>query len=188
MNGLNAIVQFHFDDATGKLTPNSTPRAIPRSPEGPRHICFHPDLDVVYSSNEQGSGVTAYNFDSSQGTLSPFQTISTLPSGYDGPNTCSQIQITPSGKFLYAPNRGHDSIACFAVDASDGRLSSVGQVATEAVPRAFSLDPAGHYLLAAGRESGRLATYRINTATGLLEPLHVYPLGRAPMWVLITDL
>ena len=152
MAGLNAILQFDFDDMSGSLTPNSTPRAIPEGPDGPRHICFHPNLEVVYSSNEQGCSVTAYNFDSSQGTLSPYQTIPTLPAGYTERNTCSQIQITPSGKFLYAPNRGHDSIACFEVDEIDGRLTSIGQVATEPVPRAFSLDPAGKYLFAAGRD------------------------------------
>ncbi len=188
MTGLNAILQFDFDDATGTLTPNSTPRAIPQALDGPRHICFNPNLDIVYSSNEQGCSVTAYNFDSSQGTLSPFQTVSTLPEGYTDHNTCSQIQITPSGKFLYAPNRGHNSIACFGVDEFDGRLTSIGQVATEPVPRAFSLDPAGKYLFAAGLESGRLAAYRVNEASGLLEPLRVYPVGQHPMWVLVTEL
>lgn len=188
MTGLNTILQFKFDDASGTLTPNATPRAVTQALDGPRHICFHPNLDIVYSSNEQGCSVTAYNFDSSQGTLSPFQTVSTLPQGYTDRNTCSQIQITPSGKFLYAPNRGHNSIACFGVDKIDGRLTSIGQVATEPVPRAFSLDPTGKYLFAAGQDSGRLAGYRVNEASGLLEPLRVYAVGQEPMWVLITEL
>ena len=185
-NGPNAIFQFRFDERTGHLTPNSTPRATPAEPEGPRHICFHPNLDILYSSNEQGCSVTAYSFDSSQGTLTPFQTVSTLPDGYDGRNTCSQIQISPSGKFLYAPNRGHNSIACFSVDASTGHLTSIGQVLTEPVPRAFSLDPEGNFLFAAGLESGRLASYRIDGNTGELGPLEVYTVGKGPMWVLIA--
>ncbi len=186
--GPNAIFQFKFDEDAGSLTPNSPLKVTPTEPEGPRHLCFHSELDVVYSSNEQGCSVTAYNFDASQGTISPIQTVSTLPADFSGLNSCSQIQITLSGKFLYAPNRGHDSIACFSVEASSGRLTPLGQVPTEAVPRAFSLDPQGNFLYAAGRESGRLASYRVNTSNGMLEPLESYALGNAPMWVLITEL
>jgi 6-phosphogluconolactonase len=183
-NGPNAIFQFKFDQVSGHLTPNSPPRVTPKEPEGPRHICFHPKLDILYSSNEQGSSVTAYSFDRSQGTLTPFQTVSTLPDGYKGKNSCSKIQISPSGEFLYAPNRGHNSIACFSVEASTGRLTSMGQAPSEAIPRAFSLDPEGKFLFAAGLESGRLASYRINAGTGALEPLEVYNVGQGPMWVL----
>jgi len=124
----------------------------------------------------------------SAGTLSAFQTITTLPAGYTERNTCSQIQITPSGQFLYAPNRGHNSIACFAVDGASGRLTALGQVATEAVPSAFSLDPEGHFLFAAGSASNRLAAYRVNSDTGELTPLGTYDIGKRPMWVLITHL
>ena len=151
--GPNAIFQFRFDAASGQLTANTPDRAVPNAREGPRHICFNPNLDVVYSSNEQGCSVTAYHFDPDAGTLTPFQTAPTLPEGYAGRNTCSQIQITPSGRFLYAPNRGHNSVAGFAVDQSDGRLTPLGQIATEPVPRAFSLDTTGNYLYASGLES-----------------------------------
>ncbi len=186
-SGMNAIFQFRFDEATGRLTANSPDRAVPNGPDGPRHLCFHPKANVVYSSDEQGSSVTVYNLDPGRGTLSPFQTVSTLPDGYDGHNSCSQIQMTPSGNFLYAPNRGHNSIAWFAVDEGDGRLTAVGRVATEPIPRAFSLDPSGRFLYAAGLESGRLASYRVDGDTGALEPLEVYPVGAAPIWVLITE-
>src|SRR5262245_46261570 len=121
------------------------------------------------------------------GTLSAFQTISTLPDGYTGRNTCSQIQLTPAGHFLYVPNRGRNSIAGFAV-ASDGRLAALGRVATEAVPSAFSLDPAGQFVYAAGSATGRLATYRIHGETGALTPLETYSVGQRPMWVLTTRL
>ena len=124
--GENAIFQFHFDQLSGRLAPCNPDRATPHAPEGPRHVCFHPNLDVVYSSNEQGCSVTAYHFDRSGGTLHPFQTVPTLPEGYGEHNSCSQIQITPSGRFLYAPNRGHNSIAGFAVDAGDGTLTPLG--------------------------------------------------------------
>ncbi len=186
--GPNAIFQFRFDESTGRLTPNTPDRANPTSPEGPRHVCFNPDLDVVYSSNEQGCSVTAYRFDADTGTLSPFQTVPTLPEDFTERNTCSQIQITPSGRFLYAPNRGHNSVASFAVDADDGSLTAIGRVATEAVPRAFSLDTTGNYLYSSGLETGRLASYRVNQDSGELEPLEVYDIGSEPMWVLIIDL
>ena len=89
---------------------------------------------------------------------------------------------------MYAPNRGHNSIAGFSVDASSGRLTALGHVATEARPSAFSLDPAGHFLFAAGSETDRLASYRVNSDTGALTPLEIYPVGKRPMWVLMTSL
>ena len=186
--GPNAIFQFKFDENTGRLTPNSPLKVEPEEFLGPRHYCFHPNLNIVYFSDEQGCSVTGYNLDSSTGTLSAFQTIPTLPEGFSGRNTCSQIQITPSGKFLYAPNRGHNSIAGFSVDASSGRMMAIGRVSTEAVPSAFSLDPEGNFLFAAGSESGRLASYRINGDTGELTPLETYSGGKRPMGVLITNL
>ena len=186
--GLNAIFQFRFDEASGHLTPNSPDRVVPNAAEGPRHICFNPNLNVVYSSNEQGCSITAYRFDSDAGTLAPFQTVPTLPDDFSDRNSCSQIQITPSGRFLYAPNRGHNSVAGFAVDQGDGSLTPLGRVNTEPIPRAFSLDPTGNYLYAAGLDSGRLASYRVQQDTGALEPMDVYDVGQGPMWVLIFDL
>ena len=186
--GPNAIFQFRFDENTGRLTPNSPLKVEPEEFLGPRHYCFHPNLNVVYFSDEQGCSVTGYHLDTSTGTLSAFQTITTLPEGYSGRNTCSQIQISPSGKFLYAPNRGHNSIAGFSVDASSGRLTAIGRVSTEAVPSAFSLDPEGNFLFAAGSETGRLASYRINAVTGELTPLETYSGGKRPMGVVITNL
>ena len=187
-NGPNEIFQFKFNEGTGRLSPNSPPKVIPEEGAGPRHFCFHPSLDILYFSNEQGCSVTAYNFDSSQGTLAAFQTVSTLPDDYKGENSCAQIQLSPSGRFLYAPNRGHNSIACFSVDPPSGRLTSIGQVPTEPVPRAIRLDPQGSFLFAAGLESGQLASYRIDGDTGALEPLAVYNVGEGPIWVLVANL
>ena len=186
--GPNAIFQFRFDENSGRLTANSPLRVEPEEHLGPRHFCFHPSHDVVYFSNEQGCSVTGYRLDTSTGTLSAFQTISTLPDGYTERNTCSQIQISSSGKFLYVPNRGHNSIAGFSVDTSTGRLTGIGRVSTEAVPAAFSLDPEGNFLFAAGSESGRLASYRINGDTGELTSLETYPVGQRPTGVLVTSL
>ncbi len=186
--GPNLIFQCLFNENTGHLAPNSIPTVHPEAAVGPRHFCFHPSRDIIYFVNEQGSSVTAYNFDPKTGTISAFQTVSTLPENYTEGNTCAQIQITPSGRFLYVSNRGHDSIACFSIEASTGKLTSSGQVPTEAIPRAFALDPEGNFLFAAGLESGKLASYRINAQTGKLTSLEIYPVGKQPMWVLAVSL
>jgi len=183
----NAIFQFEFDENTGHLTPNAVPRVEPEERVGPRHYVFHPHEDRVYCVNEQGCSVTAYRFDSSAGTLEAFQTISTLPEDFAGENSCAQIHIAPSGKSLYASNRGHDSIACFAIDAATGELTAIGQQPTEETPRAFNLDPEGKFLFAAGLGSGRLASYRIDEE-GALQPLEVHDVGQNPMWVLPVEL
>ena len=186
--GPNAIYQFRFDEDTGRLAPNTPPIIKMVEFLGPRHYCFHPSLDVVYFSDEQGCSVSAYSLDTSTGALSAYQTITTLPQGYSGRNTCSQIQISDSGRFLYVPNRGHNSIAGFTVDVSTGNLTPIGHVSTEQVPGAFSLDPEANFVFAAGSESGRLASYQIDGSTGELTPMEIYTVGKRPMWVLITNL
>ena len=187
-NGVNAIFQFLFDEDTGALTPNDPPAVSQDGDLGPRHYCFHPSLEVLYFSNEQGCSVTAYNFDSDAGTLSAFQTISTLPSLWSGRNSCAQIRINPSGTMLFAPNRGHDSIACFLIDQESGRLTRTAIVPSEPVPRALNVDPAGRFLYAAGLDSGKLAAYEINEAWGGIDRIGTYEVGREPMWVLPVSL
>jgi 6-phosphogluconolactonase len=182
--GPNVIMQFRFDAATGRLTANTPLRVEQTDRLGPRHYCFHPSLDVVYFSNEQGCSVSAYRLDRATGALAAAQTISTLPDGYTGRNTCSQIHLTPSGRFLYVGNRGHNSIAGFAVDPATGRLTGIGRASTEAVPSAFGLDPTGHFLFAAGTASNRLASYRIDQETGALTALSTYAAGQRPGAVL----
>ena len=184
--GPNRIYQFRFDEATGSLAANSPLQLEQDDMTGPRHYCFHPSLDVVYFSNEQGCSVSAYQIGPS-GTLSAIQTVSTLPAGVTDRNTCSQIQFSPSGDFLFVPNRGHNSIASFTVDA-EGRLTPAGHAATEAVPSAFSLDPQGKFVFAAGSATGKLAAYSINSQTGGLTPLQTYSVGARPMSVLTTTL
>src|SRR5215813_1232593 len=188
--GPNVILQYRFDAQTGRLAPNTPPRVEQGDLVGPRHYIHHPSLDIVYFSNEQGCSVTAYRLDSANGSLSSMQTISTLPAGHSERTTCSQIHLTPSGRFLYVGNRAPNasSIAAFAVDPASGRLTSVGHAPTEAVPSAFCLDPAGRFLFAAGTASGRLASYRIDDNTGALSPLTVTAIGQRPAAVLATRL
>ena len=187
-NGPNAIFQFKFDENTGHLTPNSPAKVEPQEFLGPRHFCFHPSLDVLYFSNEQDCSVTGYRLDTGNGTLSAFQTITTLPEGYTERNTCSQIQVSASGRFLYAPNRGHDSIACFSIDTATGQLTGNGIVGSEARPNALCLGPQDRFLYSAGQESGRMASFSVNSDSGKLTPLETYPLGNAPVWVSIIEL
>jgi 6-phosphogluconolactonase len=186
--GPNVIMQFRFDSESGRLTANSPLRVEQPELTGPRHYCFHPSLDIAYFSNEQGCSVTAYRADPASGTLAAVQTITTLPIGFTARNTCSQIHLTPAGKFLYVGNRGHNSIAGFAVDPTSGQLTSAGQVATEAVPSAFCLDPEGRFVFAVGTASGRLASYRINGETGALTSLATQAVGQRPASVLATRL
>jgi len=181
--GPNVIYQFKFDQDNGRLTPNTPFKLEPDGFLGPRHYCYHPSLDIVYFSNEQGCSVSSYRLDSALGTLSPLQTISTVPDGFEGRNTCSQIQITSMGNLLYVPNRGHNSMAGFTVDSS-GTLAAVGQVSTEAVPSAFSFDVTNNFLFAAGSASDRLAAYRVDQDTGDITLLDTYETGKRPMEVL----
>ena len=183
----NAIYQFHFDEDTGTLTQNPVGNLNPGAPIGPRHFCFHPSKPILYFSNEQGSSVSAYTLweEEHPGTLIDLQEdLSTLPADFEEDNTCAQIHIDPQGTFLYVSNRGHDSIAGFAVDEESGKLSAIGQQLTEPTPRVFNIDGTGNFLFAGGQGSGRLATYRINRQSGELSPLTTYAVGESPMWVL----
>ena len=110
--------------------------------------------------------------------------LSTLPADFDGDNTCAQIHIDPQGTFLYVSNRGHDSIAEFAIDAESGKLNVVGHRLTEPTPRVFNIDATGTLLFVGGQGSGKLATYRINRESGALAPIGNYTVGESPMWVL----
>lgn len=180
----NVIFQFTFNDKTGELTPNVQPTVLPPNALGPRHFCFNPKSDCLYFDNEQGNSVTAYHFDKSNGTIHPFQTVSTLPSGYTGSNTNAQIHITPSGDYLYVSNRGHNSIAMFAVNPSGGGLSSIGQQPTVEIPRAFNIDQTGRFLYSSGLNNGDLESFKIDKDDGSLTPLENHRVGNQPMWVL----
>ncbi|HEX3885122.1 MAG TPA: beta-propeller fold lactonase family protein [Stellaceae bacterium] len=178
--GPNTIMQFRFDAESGTLAPNAPPRVAQADLVGPRHFCFHPSLDLVYFSNEQGCSVSSYRVNPGNGTLAPLQTISTRPAGFDARNTCSQIHLTPSGRFLYVGNRGHNSIAGFRVAPDTGHLVPAGHAGTEAVPSAFCLDPEGRFLFAGGTATGRLASYRIDGDSEALTPLAVADVGPRP--------
>ena len=188
-NGPNQVWQFHFDEDTGQITPNDPAIVEPEEFLGPRHFCFHPSLDILYFSNEQGCSVSGYRLDTGNGTLALFQTITTLPpEGFAERNTCSQIQITGAGNFLYAPNRGHDSIACYTVNTSTGELTGNGIVASEARPNALCLGPGDRYIYSAGQDSGQMAIFSVNPDSGVLTRSATVPLGSGPCWISIVEL
>ena len=185
----NAIFQYKYDPETGELTPQELAILVPQERLGPRHIRFHPTLDVMYTTDEQGNSITAYPVRKDGRLSSSFQTISTLPEGYDSSNnTTAQLRIHPSGRFLYAPNRGHDSISCFSIDEASGELSLIGRVPGQAHVRGFDIDSQGKFIFAAGVDSGKMSIYRVDQVTGELSEIEIYEVGIEPMWVLVAEL
>jgi 6-phosphogluconolactonase len=180
----NAIFQFKLDATTGKLTDaGKAPGGADKA--GPRHIAFHPTKDLAFTSDESGSSITAYAFDASSG-LKPVQTLSTLPADFQGSNTTAEVKVHPSGKFVWVSNRGHDSLAGFAIDDA-GKLTVIGQTATEKTPRSFDVEPDGKYVFGAGEGSGKLAVFRVEDS-GKLTRLHTYDVGKSLTWVLAVKL
>ncbi len=170
--GADYVAQFLFDDKTGKLTPNATPTVATASGAGPRHIAFHPDGAHAYVISELTSSLTTYGLNAATGTLTPLATVSTLPVGFSGSNTGAEVSVHPTGAFVYASNRGDDSIAVFAVDPAAGTLTLKGHTKTGGTtPRSFALDLAGTLLYAANQGSGTVTPFAVNPATGTLSPI-----------------
>jgi 6-phosphogluconolactonase len=167
--GLDEVVVYRFDPATGSLTPNDPPFAKLAPGAGPRHLAFHPNGKFAYVLNEVIPTVTALAYDSKSGSFSTLQTLSTIPKDFTVHNDTAEIVVHPSGKFLYASNRGHDSIAEFTIDAAKGILTLAGDFPTQGkTPRNFALDPTGKFLLAANQESNNIVIFRIDQYTGAL--------------------
>jgi 6-phosphogluconolactonase len=184
----NAVYQLRFDAETGTLERNTPAVVTPPDGMWPRHLRFHPQLDVAYVINESHSSITAYHFDPEKGTLREFQNISTLPNDYEGRNTTADLHLTPDGSFLYGSNRGHDSIVAFLVDRSTGHLALVDWFETEARPRSFALDKTGRFLYVAGRGSNRVAAYAIDRETARLTRFATYEVGPEPTWIEVLAL
>ena len=193
----NKVFQFVLDSKTGKLTPNDPPFVTGPDEDHmyhqPRHYAHHPTLNLAYTSNERGGGITAYKFDTKRGTLTKQQTLSTLPPDYEGSSAAADIKITPNGRFAYVSNRdvtnrpdgkNRDTLCAVALDAKTGRMKIIGQFATAAFPRSFCIDVAGKYVFAAGQKSATLVAYRINQDSGELQQIGEYKTGGVPIWVM----
>jgi 6-phosphogluconolactonase len=169
--GLDKILVYRLNPTKGELVPNNPPSASVRPGLGPRHLVFSPDGRFTYLISEMGGTVTVFAYDAKRGELKELQTVSTLPPDFKGAKGCAEIQIHPSGRFLYGSNRGHDSIAVFAVDPGTGRLAWVDCQSTQGkTPRHFAIAPSGQWLLAENQGSDNIVVFRVDAATGRLSP------------------
>ena len=169
--GLDRVFVFRFDAAGGRLSPAEPDSVKTRPGAGPRHLAFHPKLPVVWMLNELDSTVATYRWDAERGALTPTQVITTLPTDFTGYSTTSEIAVTPDGRFVYGSNRGHDSVAIYAADASNGSLAAIGWQLTQGrVPRFVGLDPAGRFLHAANEQGDTIVTFRVDSGSGRLAP------------------
>jgi 6-phosphogluconolactonase len=169
--GLDKVLVYRFDSARGTLSAHDPPSAAVKPGSGPRHVALHPGGRFAYSINELASTVTAFACNAERGLLTEIQTVSTLPADFSGASTTAEIEVHPSGKFLYGSNRGHDSIAVFAVEEATGKLQLVEHVPTKGkTPRNFAMDPAGAFLLAANQDSDSIVVFRVDASTGRLTP------------------
>ncbi|MCA9173246.1 MAG: lactonase family protein [Planctomycetales bacterium] len=163
--GIDKIVVYRFDGNTGQLTPSYGAPLPPGS--GPRHMAFH--NNQLFVINELAANITRMKFDSNNGALTPEQTISTLPDGYSGRKSTAEVVVHPNGRFVYGSNRGDDSIAVFTLQRDGLKLVEIEKTGGQE-PRNFSIDPTGAFLLAANQKSDTIQVFRIDPATGALEP------------------
>ncbi len=168
--GIDKVVIYRFDATLGVLNDRASAASV-KPGAGPRHFAFHPAGRYAYVINELNSTVTAFRYDSEAGQLSEIQTVSTLPAGFEGENYTAEVVVDPSGRFLYGSNRGHNSIAVFAIDTTRGTLRLLEPESTGGKwPRNFNVDPTGAFLLAANQQSDNVVVFRIDQHTGELDP------------------
>lgn len=167
--GLDKIMAYRFDAERGKLKPNDPPWAGVEAGAGPRHFAFHPDGKHAYVINELNSTIGAFRYDAAKGALEWIETVKTIPGGFTGSNSCADVHVAPSGKYVYGSNRGHNSIARFKIDLDTGKLTALGHVPTQGrTPRNFAIDPTGTFLLAANQNTNTVVVFRIDQTSGEL--------------------
>ena len=166
--GLDKILIYQLDLAAGKLIPNDRPWTLITPGAGPRHFAFTPNGEYAYLINELDSTITAFTYDTSEGNLDQIQTVPTLPSDFENISHCADIHVSPSGKFVYGSNRGHDSLVIFKIEDT-GHLSYVDHQSTLGQnPRNFAIDHTGTFLLAANQSTNNIITFKIDQRTGKL--------------------
>lgn len=169
--GTDKVYGYRLNLKEDALEPLPTPAFTAAPGAGPRHLTFHPAGQLAFLINELNSTITSLRYDEGAGTFQEIQTLTTLPPDFGGQNSCADIHVSPSGKFLYGSNRGHDSLVVYAIDAGSGRLSLVQHVPTQGKkPRNFTLDPSGQIALVANQETNNIVTFRIDSETGQLTP------------------
>jgi len=169
--GLDQVLVYRFDAEHGTLAPNNPPFARVNPGAGPRHFAFHTSGKFGYVIDEMQSTIIVFSYEPSSGALHLLQTISTLPKDFEGESSAAEVQVHPSGKYLYGSNRGHDSIAIFTINNRKGTLTPNGYALTIGkTPRNFALDPTGAYLFAANQDSDSIVQFRVDPNTGRLTP------------------
>lgn len=168
--GLDQVLIYRVNAVEGSIMPHDPPFVSVAAGSGPRHLAFHPNGRFAYVINELANTVAVFEYDNAKGVLKHLQTASTLPDGYAGDNTTAEIEVDPQGRFVIASNRGHDSLAVFAV-GSDGTLSLRGHTSTQGkTPRNFAIDPSGHWIWVGNQNSNSLVLFSFRPETGALEP------------------
>jgi 6-phosphogluconolactonase len=169
--GMDQVVIYKFDAKTGKLSPNDPPFTKVAGGMGPRHLAFHPNGKWVYGIAEIANEVMAFRWDGAKGTLTQFQSVKTLADGFKDPSTAAEIAVRADGKFLYATNRGEDSIVVYAIDATTGELTLKQRTPSRGkVPRYFTFDPTNQWLIVSNQEGGNLAVFSVDAKSGELTP------------------
>ena len=169
--GLDKVMIYRFNPLTGKLAPATQPSVELAAGAGPRHLTLHPNGKWLYVINELDSTMTVFKYNGVSGTLSQVETVSTLPSNFSGVSYCADVHVSPSGKFLYGSNRGHNSIVVFQIDQRTGKLTQLEHVSTGGNwPRNFTIDPTGRFLLVANQRTDNVVTFSIDSQTGRLTP------------------
>lgn len=166
--GIDQVVTYSFDPATGRLSITAEPELTLPPGTGPRHFVFHPDGRHAYVIGELNQTITALTYESDGGTLWSLQTVPAIPAAFEGENHCADLHITPDGRFLYGSNRGHDSIVIHAVDPETGRLALVGFQQVGPTPRNFAIDPSGRFLLVAAQNGDSISVFAIDPDSGRL--------------------
>jgi 6-phosphogluconolactonase len=168
--GLDQVFIYRFDPDKGTLEKTHPPSVKVEPKSGPRHFAFHPNGRYAYVINELANTITAMSYDAETGALTPIQTISTLPTGYKERTWTAEVQVHPSGRFLYGSNRGHNSIAVFVIDEKTGKLTAAGHQAEGIkTPRNFSIDPTGKFALVANQDGDSILVFHIDDQTGALQ-------------------
>ena len=169
--GLDEVLVYKFDAASGTLTPNEPAFARLKAGSGPRHAVFYPNGKFFFVVSELSSTATSFAYDVKKGTLKETGTASTLPPGFSGRNDVAEAAVHPNGKFLYVSNRGNDSMAILSIDPGNRTLAPAGGIPTGGKePRHFAIDPSGKYLLAENQFSNNVVVLKIDPATGGLTP------------------
>jgi 6-phosphogluconolactonase (cycloisomerase 2 family) len=187
--GLDQILVWKFDERAGVLSPNDPPSVALPPGDGPRHFAFHPSGRWLYSLQEESSTIVLFDYDPARGRLAPRQTVSSLPPGFAGSSLSAEIMVSRDGRFVYASNRLHDSIAFFSVNGETGALTYLGEEWTRGdFPRSFNFDPTGNFLYSCNQKGDAVAVFRVDRKTGGLNFTgQITPVG-SPAVIVFADL